>query len=58
MDVEEDDEIDEDGNTVADLAEEDLASEEENDAEDKESDVNGSEEVEATKSDLKRSEVV
>ena len=40
------------------MAEEDLASKEENDAEDKESDVNGSEEVEATKSDLKRSEVV
>ena len=43
MDVEEDDEIDEDGNTVADLAEEDLASEEENYVEDKDADVNGSE---------------
>ena len=40
------------------MAEEDLASKEENDAEDKESDVNGSEEVEAKESNLNGSEVV
>ena len=47
VDVEEDEEIEEDGDTVADLAEEDLASEEENDLEDKDVDVHGSEEVKA-----------
>lgn len=55
---EEDEELEENGDTVEDLAEEDLASEEENDAEDKESDVNASEEVEAKESDLNGSEVV
>jgi hypothetical protein len=43
-----DEEIEEDGDTVADMAEEDLASEEENYLEDKDADVNGSEEVKAT----------